>query len=232
MKRSLFSLALALLLLVTCGYAQEILRLESIEPWQGGRDSVLVPAAQHKQKTQASGAVSRFVLPQAPLSGTLSKVAPTMSSLYAAGKDMPARHMSSDASVMRPKLVTPECSIIDDGTRIKGVGILVVMGTQSFRPVEDFVFHTEIPYGNENPLFDFTNTVYADGKYYTAGGTAAFGLLLKNDFYVIDAETGKIDQYIEVGRDSWFGYPTHMAYNPATDEIWGIVYDGYKRPYS
>lgn len=231
MKRSLFSLALALLLLVTCGYAQEILRLESIEPWQGGRDSVLVPAAQHKQKTQASGAVSRFVLPQDPLSGTLSKVAPTMSSLYAAGKDMPARHMSSDASVMRPKLVTPECSIIDDGTRIKGVGILVVMGTQSFRPVEDFVFHTEIPYGNENPLFDFTNTVYADGKYYTAGGTAAFGLLLKNDFYVIDAETGKIDQYIEVGRDSWFGYPTHMAYNPATDEIWGIVYDGYKRPY-
>ena len=139
--------------------------------------------------------------------------------------------MSSDASVMRPKLVTPECSIIDDGTRIKGVGILVVMGTQSFRPVEDFVFHTEIPYGNENPLFNFANTVYANGKYYTSGGGVAFGMLLSNDFYIIDAETGTIERHIDVGKDSWFGYPTHMAYNPATDEIWGIVYDGYKRSY-
>ena len=154
-----------------------------------------------------------------------------MSSLYNAENEMSARIMQSDASVATPKLVTPECSIIDDGTWIKGVGITVVYGTQSFRPVEDFVFHTEIPYEYENPLFGFTNTVYANGKYYTSGGAAAFGLLLKNDFYVIDAETGAIDQHIEVGRDSWFGYPTHMAYNPATDEIWGIVYDGYKRPY-
>lgn len=126
------------------------------------------------------------------------------------------------------RLVTPESAIIDDGTRIHALGLTVHIGHLSFRPVQDFVI-TKTPAINST-LFRATNSVYAEGKYYFSNGTSAGGTLYFHTFYVVDAETGAVEQQISL-PDGWFYYAIMMAYNPVDKKIYAIANDGMKRPF-
>lgn len=231
--------ALLFVLLITGACGQRLVDINKIGAWQEQKDSLGVLNSGDNNGDLKSG----FSLKNIPYTRSVGKKQLDFQGCIMP-EDIPGsllmlkkQELSGSTLVVKDNRsdvvasVLPEDSIIDDGTRIKGVGRLIELGFLSFRPVDEFYLGTDVAYDGNSELYNSLNTVYARGKYYTSTGYSAMGMLMNHTFYIFNAETGELEESILVSESGWFGYPTQMAYNPVTDQIWGIVYDGLQRPY-
>lgn len=135
---------------------------------------------------------------------------------------------SSDKQSANLRRISPESSVIDDGTRVQGVGLVIEVGDLSFRPTQDFVI-SKTPITNSQ-LLSCTNTVYANGKYYGSYGTIGGGVMWYPSFYVFNAETGETEQKIAL-PSGYQNYAPQMAYNPVDGKVYAISYDAVRNTY-
>lgn len=238
MKKYFLLTFFTLLLFVINGNAQRIIDPYAIRPWitetaNGVNDgSLLTEKSSFSESVVADTLkkeIKRIIFTENPLIKTTGIINGANNRILLTGENNVSQSVAVDSPTGEiNRIISPESSVIDDGTRVLGVGMTVEFGHLSFRPAQDFVI-TKTPPVNSN-LFRATNTAYVNGKYYFSVGVFAGGTISSHIFYIIDAETGAVEQQVNL-PDGYYYYAAMMAYNPVDQKIYALAYDGLRRLY-
>lgn len=119
--------------------------------------------------------------------------------------------------------------VIDDGTRVMGSITLWSMGDftgiASVRPTDGAYpesVATGIPIGYV--------AAYDGEHYYGKNYSSAGGQVYANDYYVYNTKTWEQEKHVKLPAQ-YSQTTTIMAYNPHDGQIWGVLLDGYQRPF-